>query len=71
MVRRRYTHHSTTRQKVRLRGSERILFILGATLYVVGLLGGLGLLPMPSATAILLLAVGGGLEMAVMGMLIF
>ncbi|HNT77909.1 MAG TPA: hypothetical protein PKH77_23085 [Anaerolineae bacterium] len=72
MTRRRsYTRHSSTRQKIRLRGAERILFILGATLYVVGLIGGLGLLPMPSATAILLLAVGGGLEMAVMGMLIF
>jgi len=56
---------------VRLQGAARVLFILGATLYVVGVLAGLGLLSMPATTVILLLILGGGLQLAVMLMLIF
>ena len=54
-----------------MRGSERVVFILGATLYLVGLFGGIGLLAMPSSTAILLLALGGGLQLAVSLTLVF
>ncbi len=72
MPRRSYarSRYPRTRQRLHLAGVERLLFILGATLYVVGLIGGLGLLSMPSFTAILLLAFGGGLELIVMVMLI-
>jgi len=65
------SRRSTARQKVRLQGAARVLFILGATLYVVGVLAGLGLLSMPATTVILLLILGGGLQLAVMLMLIF
>jgi len=40
---------------------ERVLFILGALLYLIGVFGGIGLLAMPPTTAILLLGIGGGL----------
>jgi hypothetical protein len=50
-----------SRRYLRLRGAERPLFIVGATLYLIGLFGGINLLPMPSSTAILLLAIGGGM----------
>jgi len=72
MPRRSYarSRYPRTRQGLHLAGVERLLFILGATLYVVGLLGGFGLLPMASLTAIILLAIGGGLELVVMVMLI-
>ncbi|MDY0020299.1 MAG: hypothetical protein RBT47_09875 [Anaerolineae bacterium] len=61
----------TTRQTLRLQGVERILVIFGATLYLIGLLGGLGLLPMPEFTAILLLALGGGMLLIVTLRLVF
>ncbi|MGC9468403.1 MAG: hypothetical protein ACP5HS_07420 [Anaerolineae bacterium] len=51
--------------------TERILFILGATVYLVGLFGGLGLLAMPVDTAIILLAIGGGIPLAVMLSMLF
>jgi hypothetical protein len=54
-----------------MRGTERVLFILAATLYVIGLFGGIGLLTMPTSTAILLLALGGGLQLVVSLTLIF
>ena len=54
-----------------MRGTERVVFILGATLYLVGLFGGVNLMPMPSSTAILLLALGGGLQLVVTLTLIF
>ena len=38
-----------------------MLFIVGATLYVIGFFGGLNLLAMPTMTAIVLLALGGGM----------
>ncbi len=50
-----------SKRKFRLYGVERPLFIGGATLYVLGLFGGCGLLAMPTRTAISLLALGGGL----------
>lgn len=66
MTRRRSSRSRRTSQtNIRMRGAERVLFILGATLYVVGLFGGLNLLAMPTTTAILLLALGGGLLLAV------
>ncbi len=69
MTRRRSSR--SRRQKVRLSGWSRVLFILGATVYVIGLLGGLRLMLMPNSTVVLLLAVGGGLLFAVMLSLVF
>lgn len=72
MTRRRSSRsRRSSRNDLRLRGSERVVFILGATLYLVGLFGGIGLLDMPASTAILLLALGGGLQLAVSLTLIF
>jgi len=56
---------------VRLTAVERVLFILGASVYIVGLFGGVGLLPMPLSTAVTLLAVGGGLQLTVTLLSIF
>jgi len=44
-----------------LYGAERVLFIIGAVVYFIGLLGSLTLLAMPLNTGILLLALGGGI----------
>ena len=66
---RRRTDRSRT--SVRLTPTERVLFILGAVVYVVGLFGGVGLLPMPLSTAVTLLAIGGGLQLAMTLLLIF
>ena len=71
MTRRRSSRSARSRSSLRMRGAERVLFILAATLYVVGLFGGVGLLTMPAPTAILLLALGGGLQLAVSLTLIF
>ncbi|MCU0521063.1 MAG: hypothetical protein MUF84_10270 [Anaerolineae bacterium] len=68
MARRR---DNRSRTPVRLAPMERLLFIMGATTYVVGLFGGISLLPMPQSTAILLLAAGGGLQLAMVLLLIF
>lgn len=70
MTRRRTTKSKRSRA-VRLRPAERLLFILGATVYVVGVFGGIGLLPMPITTAMILLAVGGGVQLAVTLSLVF
>ncbi len=59
------------RPRVRLTAVERLLFITGATLYVVGLFGSVGLLPMQTSTSVILLAVGGGLQLAMTLLLIF
>ncbi|MBN1249614.1 MAG: hypothetical protein JXC32_18270 [Anaerolineae bacterium] len=56
---------SRSRHRVRLESWERILFILGATVYIVGLFGGLRLLSMPAGTALILLAVGGGIQLLI------
>ena len=53
------------RNTMRLRGAERILFILGATIYILGAFGGLKLIDIPVNTAIILLVVGGGLLLIV------
>jgi hypothetical protein len=50
-----------SRRYLRLRGAERPIFIVGATLYLIGLFGGINLLTMPTTTAITLLSVGGGM----------
>lgn len=68
MARRR---SSRSRRQVRLGSVERLLFIFGATLYVVGAFGGIGLLEMPSGTAVILLMVGGGMQLLVTLSLIF
>ena len=47
------------RHKMRLRGAERVLFILGATIYILGMFGSLQLIPILINTAIILLVVGG------------
>lgn len=65
--RRRYS----TRSDKRMRGAERILFVVGATLYVIGLFGGLSMLAMPTMTAIMLLALGGGMLLALALMFVF
>lgn len=68
----RYTRSSRSRSgTVRIRGVERVLFILGAVLYLVGIFGGVNLLAMPTTTAILLLGVGGGLLLIITLTLIF
>ncbi len=78
MTRRRRTttrysrpRYSSTRSDRRVRGAERILFILGAMLYVIGLFGGLSLLVMPMMTAIVLLALGGGMLLALALIFVF
>jgi hypothetical protein len=68
MVRRRSRR---ARRLVRLQPVERLLFILSACLYVVGLFGGYGLLVMPVATATGLLALGGGIQIALTLRLLF
>ncbi|HOU13001.1 MAG TPA: hypothetical protein PKZ84_07775 [Anaerolineae bacterium] len=68
----RSTRRSTSRSNtVHIRGVERFLFILGATLYLIGVFGGIHLLAMPATTAILLLSVGGGLLLIITLTLIF
>ncbi len=59
------------RRDLRLRGIERPLVICGATLYLIGLFGGLGLLEMGATTSILLLVIGGGLGFGLIFTLIF
>lgn len=74
MTRRRrtsYRRSRSTRSDKRMRGAERILFVLGATLYVIGLFGGLSMLEMPTITAIMLLALGGGMLLALALMFVF
>jgi cyanate permease len=74
MTRRRYSRsprRSTSSNTLRIRGVERVLFILGATLYLVGVFGGIHLLAMPTTTAILLLGIGGGLLLIITLTLIF
>jgi len=61
----------SSRNDKRMRGAERILFIVGATLYVVGLFGGLSMLEMPAMTATMLLALGGGMLLALALMFVF
>ncbi len=67
---RRRTDRSRT-SSARLTPTERVLFILGAVVYVVGLFGGANLLPMSLSTAVTLLAIGGGLQLAMTLLLIF
>ena len=68
MTRRR---SSRSRRRIRLESWERLVFILGATVYLIGLFGGLGLLAMPVTTAVILLAIGGGLQLIVTLGLVF
>lgn len=70
MARRRSTR-SRRSPRVRLQGVERVLFIAGATLYLIGLFGGVGLLAMLPSTAMVLLALGGGCQLAVVVLLMF
>ncbi|MBN1262144.1 MAG: hypothetical protein JXB35_15810 [Anaerolineae bacterium] len=56
---------------LRLHGAERVLFIVGAVFYAVGLLGALNFLVMPVSTAIILLAIGGGIQLVNTLILIF
>ncbi len=70
MSRRRYSRRRR-RPRIRLWPAERLLVILGGTLYVVGLFGGLGFLPMAVQSAIFLLALAGALLLAALFSLIF
>ncbi|MEJ5310344.1 MAG: hypothetical protein WHX52_11265 [Anaerolineae bacterium] len=65
----RYT--SSSGGRLRIRGVERGLFILGALLYLIGVFGGINLLVMAPTTAILLLGIGGGLLLIITLTLIF
>lgn len=58
-------------QTLRLYGAERVIFIIGAVVYLIGLLGSLALLAIPLNTGILLLALGGGLLLVNTLVLIF
>ncbi len=69
MTRRRYSRRR--RPRIRLWPVKRLLVILGGTLYVVGLFGGLALLPMAVQSAIFLLALAGALLLAALFSLIF
>ncbi len=69
MTRRRYSRRR--RPRIRLWPVERLLVILGGTLYVVGLFGSIGLLPMAVQSAIFLLALAGALLLAALFSLIF
>jgi hypothetical protein len=62
---------SSARSSARIRGGERILFIVGAILYVIGLFGGLNLLAMPTMTATVLLILGGGMLLALALIFVF
>jgi hypothetical protein len=48
-----------------LKGLERILFIIAAPIYLIGLFGGTGLLDLSINNAIFLLSIGGGLLLGV------
>jgi cytochrome c oxidase subunit IV len=61
MVRRR---SSRAKRAVKLQPVERMLFVVSATLYLVGLFGWIGLLAMPVDTAVTMLAIGGGIQIA-------
>ncbi len=65
------TRRRRRRPRIRLLAGERLLVILGGTLYVVGLFGGFGLLAMPPSSAIFLLALGGAFLLAALFSLIF
>jgi hypothetical protein len=73
MVRRRATRRTNrSRRALRLLPFERLLFIFSAVIYLVGLFGGIGLLPMPVGTATIMLAIGGGIQIAVsLSLLVF
>jgi len=77
MARRRYTRRtsypraSRRTTRVRIRGVERTLFVLGAMLYLIGVFGGINLVAMPATTIILLLGIGGGLLLIITLTLIF
>jgi hypothetical protein len=62
MARRRFYRE---RNNLRLKGVERILFILAVPLYLIGLFGGSDLLDLDLNTAIWLLSIGGGLMLVV------
>lgn len=70
MARKRTTRKRRS-QRIHLRPVERLLYIVGATFYLIGVFGGIGLLPMPMSTAVLLLSVGGGLQLVVTLILFF
>ena len=72
MTRRRYSRsRSRRKQYLRLSSAESALFIVGAILYVIGLFGAFNLLAMPTSTAILLLALGGGMQLVLTLTLLF
>jgi cytochrome c oxidase subunit IV len=67
MARRRTTRGRTARSRraLRLQPFERLLFIVSALVYLVGLFGGIGVVAMPLGTAIAMLAIGGGIQIGV------
>jgi hypothetical protein len=50
---------------MRLRGLERVLFVLGATVYIVGVFGAAQFMNIPVNTTFVLLGVGGGMLLIV------
>ncbi len=67
----RRSSRSRATRALRLYGAERVFFIIGAVVYLIGLLGSLSLLAMPLNTGILLLALGGGVLLVNTLVLIF
>jgi|GEM_PF-867849 len=65
------TRRATRKRAGRLPSAERILFVLGALLYAIGLFGSIGLVAMPPMTAIVLLALGGGMLLALALIFVF
>ncbi len=65
------TRRRRRRPRLRLFPGERLLVILGGTLYVVGLFGGMKLLPMALPSAIFLLGLSGALLLLALFSLIF
>lgn len=56
---------------MRLRGVERVLFIIGSTVYLIGFLGATNLMDISVNTILLLLSIGGGLLLIINLTLIF
>ena len=59
------SRRSSRKRTVRLKGWERIVFIIGAVLYLVGVFGGINLLAMSMTATLILLIIGGGCSLVV------
>lgn len=55
-----------SRRALRLQPVERLLFISGAVMYLIGLFGETGLFAMPGDTSTMLLALSGAIQIAIL-----